>query len=413
MLQEYDPENLSSSQNPMGNNMHNADGLKTENVIILSSMKGVSPVKFDNSQELLTDSGANSSLKKYEKPGYIIAHFVEKFMDTDAGHVPVVRARLNLRDRLSTIAARSGITRNNYKVAPGLYAIGEPDGNSEILVTANFKLTFDTLRTNIPKVSAWILVLDTVGVNVWCAAGKGTFSTNELVRQIQSSGIEKLVTHRRIILPQLGATGIRAKDVKKMCGFSVIYGPVRASDICLFLKNNKKADPDMRRVTFTFAERLVLTPVELNISLKYVLITAIILLVISGIGPGVFSFENAGKRGWTSIVFLLTGVLSGAVATPLLLPFLPFKEFAAKGITSGALFAVCAFFILSPASLSISAIMALLLFGTAVSSWLSMNFTGATPFTSPSGVEKEMKKFIPVQAGAVILSLFLWVYSAF
>jgi len=42
-----------------------------------------------------------------------------------------------------------------------------------------------------------------------------------------------------------------------------------------------------------------------------------------------------------------------------------------------------------------------------------MNFTGATPFTSPSGVEKEMKRFIPVQLIALVISTGLWIYSAF
>ncbi|MBF0467954.1 MAG: hypothetical protein HQK61_03580 [Desulfamplus sp.] len=334
-------------------------------------------------------------------------------MDTDAGQIPVVKTEMLLKDILATVGARAGITRNNYRVIPGLYAAGKPDENSEVLVTANFKLTFDILRKNLEKLNVWILVLDTVGVNVWCAAGKGTFSTKELVRRIELSGLDKVVKHRRLILPQLSATGISAKDVKKMCGFSVIYGPVRAQDIQAFLENGRKADPYMRQVTFTFAERIILTPVELNIAMKYVVMTAVALLVISGIGPGIFSLKSAGERGWISIVFLLTGLLSGAVVTPALLPLLPFKEFAAKGIISGSLFALCALFISSASSLGMSAMIALFLFGTAISSFLAMNFTGSTPFTSPSGVEREMKQFIPVQAGAVVISLVLWIYSAF
>ncbi|MDT8380157.1 MAG: mercury methylation corrinoid protein HgcA, partial [Desulfotignum sp.] len=56
---------------------------------------------------------------------------------------------------------------------------------------------------------------------------------------------------------------------------------------------------------------------------------------------------------------------------------------------------------------------ALCLFSVMVSSHLAMNFTGATPFTSPSGVEKEMKQFLPVQAAGVLVSAGLWIYSAF
>ena len=43
----------------------------------------------------------------------------------------------------------------------------------------------------------------------------------------------------------------------------------------------------------------------------------------------------------------------------------------------------------------------------------AMNFTGATPFTSPSGVEKEMRRALPVQAGLTVLAGLLWVGGAF
>ncbi len=57
--------------------------------------------------------------------------------------------------------------------------------------------------------------------------------------------------------------------------------------------------------------------------------------------------------------------------------------------------------------------LALLLSTTAISSYLSMNFTGSTPFTSPSGVEKEMRKAIPLQAIAVLIAVVAWIGSGF
>ena len=77
----------------------------------------------------------------------------------------------------------------NYKVDPGLYALGEPNADSPVLVSANYKLSFDALRSALPGRNFWILVIDTDGINVWCAAGKGTFSTEELVSRIESSGL--------------------------------------------------------------------------------------------------------------------------------------------------------------------------------------------------------------------------------
>jgi hypothetical protein len=298
-------------------------------------------------------------------------------------------------------------------VAPGLYGAGQPDKTSEVLVTANFKLTFDHLRKELTALNVWILVLDTRGINVWCAAGKGTFATRELVDRIQQAGLGKIVDHKRVIVPQLGATGVSARAVKKESGFRVIYGPVRAQDIPEFLGKNKTATPAMRAVTFSFVERMVLTPVELQIVLKPALITALIVLVISGLGPGFFSFSAAWSRGIPAIAFLVTGMVSGAVITPALLPYLPGREFALKGIIAGGLAGLVLLAIVWPAIPSFSAGLALFVFCLTISSFLAMNFTGTTPFTSPSGVEKEMKRHIPIQLGSLVLAFGLWFYSAF
>ncbi|MBF0201018.1 MAG: hypothetical protein HQK66_06855 [Desulfamplus sp.] len=334
-------------------------------------------------------------------------------METDAGPVPVVKSDLNGKDIISTVSVRCGIRRHRYTVSPGLYAVGSPDRSSEVLVTGNFKLTFDHLRKALGSVSAWILVLDTKGVNVWCAAGKGTFSTMELVRLIRDGSLEKIVDHRRLILPQLGATGVTAGQVRNESGFRVVYGPVRARDIPLFLQNKRKADKTMRQVTFTFLERLVLTPVELHMAIKPTALAILVLFMLSGIGPGLFSFQGAWERGIISIGALFAGLVSGTLLAPVLLPFIPSRKFALKGIIIGSLFATVSMPFVHGGADSISAMASLFIFIVMVSSYLTMNFTGATPFTSPSGVEKEMKQFLPVQMTGVLVSAILWIYSAF
>ena len=63
--------------------------------------------------------------------------------------------------------------------------------------------------------------------------------------------------------------------------------------------------------------------------------------------------------------------------------------------------------------LNLLAGLALVLITAAVSSYLAMNFTGSTPFTSPSGVEKEMRRAIPIQAAAAVAAVAAWIGSAF
>ncbi len=378
--------------------------ISTSGVKIMASM----PVEDQGCSSESRDSESD-----HERPGYRICSYVERFIDTDAGPIPVVTTALGRRDLLSTFAVRCGVNRHNYTVTPGLYAVGEPDKTSEVLVTSNFKLTFDHLRKELAGVSAWILVLDTRGINVWCAASKGTFSTAELVKRIQASSLEKIVDHKRVVVPQLGATGVAAREVKNRSGFRVVYGPIRARDIRSFLRNDKKADKEMRQVSFTMYERFILTPVEIQMMLKPALVTVLLLFVISGFGPGIFSVAGSWQRGMASVIALAAGIVSGAFVTPVLLPFIPSKIFALKGIITGAILSVPVLALVQSSASGAAGLAALWLFSVTVSSYTAMNFTGATPFTSPSGVEKEMKRFIPVQSVCILISLGVWIYSAF
>jgi hypothetical protein len=326
--------------------------------------------------------------------------------------VPQVATRLARGDLLGRWQMRWGLGRTRYRIPPGLYAVGCPDAGSPVLVTANYKLTFDALRQELVGLHVWILVLETFGINVWCAAGKGTFGTAEVIRRVRAAGLEKVVEHRTLILPQLGAPGVAAHEVLRESGFRVVYGPVRAADLPVFLAAGLKATPEMRRVTFTTVERLVLTPVELTGMLKPIAWTALGLLILSAVGPQLLHPAAAIARGFAAIFAGLAGVLAGAVLTPVLLPWLPGRAFALKGAVAGAAIALLAL-LAGWGRLDFWSGAALLLALPAVASWCAMNFTGSTTFTSPSGVEKEMRQAIPLQAVAAALAGVLWIYGGF
>jgi hypothetical protein len=192
----------------------------------------------------------------------------------------------------------------------------------------------------------------------------------------------------------------------------VVYGPVRAREIRPFLEAGRKASPAMRRVAFPTMDRLVLTPVEITGMLRPAGWAAAALFLLAGIGPGIFSLGAAWERGFTGVAALAAGILAGAVVTPVLLPWIPGRAFSVKGGLAGGVLAACAV-MWHRGSLHAPAALALVLAMTAVSSFVAMNFTGATPFTSPSGVEKEMRRALPVQAGLSVLAGLLWVGGAF
>jgi hypothetical protein len=350
----------------------------------------------------------------YERPGYDLCGFVADFMETAVQMVPRVHTHLNWHDRLGTVNVRLGFGRNNYKIAPGLYAVGNPDSSSVVLVTANYKLSFDHLRRNLDKINAWILVIDTRGINVWCAAGKGTFGTREVIQRVQRVRLDRVVEHRQLILPQLGATGVNGQEVKKGCGFEVVWGPVAAMDLPAFLSTGRKADGTMRKVTFTLTERAILVPVELTLLRKYLLWTLLGIFLASGIGPNLFSISFALQRGLLAIGATVTGIVAGAVVVPILLPWLPGRTFAIKGSVVGLVLGlITTLSMVQNPHISIMSALGLILVTTTLSSYLAMNFTGSTPFTSPSGVEKEMRKAIPLQLAAALVAVVIWVGAGF
>lgn len=350
----------------------------------------------------------------HERPGYRLEPFVEEFISTAVGAVPRVGTTLSRRDHLGSIRVRSGIGRENYKIAPGVYAVGSPDAAAPVVVSANYKLSFDHLRGAMAGLDAWILVLDTRGINVWCAAGKGTFGTEEIIKRVRRTRLDELVVHRRLVLPQLAAVGVAAHHVKKGCGFEVVYGPIRASDLRAFLAADMQADESMRRVTFQLTERLVLIPVELSL-LRHCLHWALVaMFLLSGVGRSIFSFSDAWHRGLLAGAGCLAGVLAGCVVVPALLNQLPGRAFSVKGAFAGLIIGVVTAVGLSVSPhLTFWRALAMILMTVTIASFLAMNFTGATPFTSASGVEKEMRRAIPVQLAGGLLSVILWVGAAF
>ena len=304
----------------------------------------------------------------------------------------------------------------HYAIGPGLYALGRPNGQSPVLVAANYKMSFDKLRQALPGRDAWIMVLDTKGVNVWCAAGKGTFGTMELVGRIESSGLSKIVSHRELILPQLSGPGIAAHLVKKLSGFKVNYGPIRAKDLPAFLDTGLKATPEMRMKTFTTWERMELIPMELVGALKAGVIIIPILFLLALLGKSGQGWTNALSHGLFSVLAMLTGILAGAVLSPLLLPWLPGRAFSIKGLSLGVLSALILLvfrwgdWVTKTGRLELTAWLLLI---PAVSAYLAMNFTGASTYTSLSGVKKEMRWALPLEIAAGIIGLGLWFGSHF
>ncbi|GFE62476.1 hypothetical protein AOG2_30640 [Geobacter sp. AOG2] len=329
-----------------------------------------------------------------------------EWLETPAGRVPVISSELGFRDRLGACKARWGIGRMSYMVPPGLYAIGRPTPEAPVLVTANYKMSYDIIRRTATGRNLWLLVLETYGINVWCAAGKGTFGTGEVVRRVAATGLAKVVSHRRLILPILGAPGVSAHQVARRCGFSVDYASIRAADLPEYLDNGMVTTPAMQRLTFTFYERLVLIPVELVMALKSgAIIAGIVFLLAAALG--------GLSAGITAFLAYAGALVTGVVIGPLLLPWLPGKSFSVKGAVAGLIWSGAFYLLAGGPAWGIPATMALFLALPAVSAFHTLNFTGCSTYTSRSGVKKEMRIALPAMGGALLASVVLLLAGRF
>jgi len=304
---------------------------------------------------------------------------------------------ITLANTWDHILARLGVSRMEHRVVPGLYQLGHVSPNSPVIVTANYTLSFDAVRSNVPD-GTFILVLDTKGINVWCAAGKGTFGTDELIRRIKASNLESIVTHRELILPELGAPGISAHEVLHQTGFRVKYGPVRATDLTSFITTGNITE-EMRTVQFSFPDRIVLTPVET----RHVLIPMII--------GGIIMYLLAGD---IAALGVLVAVLSGTILFPAFLPFLPYADFSIKGLILGVITAlpVAGAYIIRMNGSYLDTVLVTLVFlllMPAITAYLALNFTGCTPYTSRTGVKKEIFRYVPILAGMAGLGFIIMI----
>ena len=205
-------------------------------------------------------------------------------------------------------------------------------------MTANYKLTFDILRRSLKGMHAWVLVLDTKSINVWCAAGKGTFGTDELVKRIQEAKLASVVEHKKIILPQLGAVGVNAAAVQKRQASGCPSVRYRRGTFPEYVRAGYKKTREMS--TIRFSDDRPADPYahgDQSGHEEVSLVCGSAVLVLFGLQPSGVLFRDAWSAGLPFLLMGLVAVLAGAFLTPVLLPFVPFRSFALKGWIMGML----------------------------------------------------------------------------
>lgn len=180
----------------------------------------------------------------------------------------------------------------------GLIKIGKPDRNSPVFLTCNYHLTVERVRKAVKGLNAYLLVANSRGDNVWCSATGGHFTDHDVISVLKTSGIEELVDHRNVILPQLAATGIEGKSVSKKTGWKVIWGPVYAKDIPEFVDQNFTKSTRMTAVEFPFVQRIEMAAMW---AFPFSVIASLLILPFK---PEVLFPLNILIWGWSLFVFI-------------------------------------------------------------------------------------------------------------
>ncbi len=263
-----------------------------------------------------------------------------------------------------------------FTVRPGLYYVGELDGNAPLLVTCNSFLTVFLLARRIADRNVRLLVIDTNGINVWCSAGEGKFSAEEIIDKARRCDLIKDARKTEMILPKLCLSGVKLSDLRKE-GISPVIGPMYAADLPRYLDKGQFEDKVNDHVTFGLQSR-IFTALPTAVQFLYWFA-----------GIYILTF-------WTldSFIILIAGAL--AFTYSIAFPFLPGKQFAVKGISMGVMASVLAIAHYMYHGFNLEIVLIWILFVFATSIFIGLSFTGNSPLSNYDKVRKETAMFLPV-----------------
>ncbi|UCD56805.1 MAG: methyltransferase domain-containing protein [Candidatus Hydrogenedentota bacterium] len=282
-----------------------------------------------------------------------------------------------------------------FKAVPirtGLYKFGNPSEKSPVLVTANYLLTFASVKKHLRGLDCYLLVIDTRGINVWCSAGKGNFSAEEIHNSLRATRAGDIIETRTLILPKLSATGVKYRDVKQLTGWDAVFGPVYARDIPEYLGNGCVTGRHVKRVRFAFGDRLwVAVPFAF-----FVGFLALLPLLVF-------------RRLYSPMIPVIA--VAAAFAFPLAFYRLPTNQFFKKGLTLGLIGAAggVLFLLVTGAPAKEMVQWSLIIVG--LTTFIAMDFSGMSPVSNYSRINEEYHVVVPL-LGLIIASYvavsFLW-----
>ncbi len=297
---------------------------------------------------------------------------------------------------------------DHVPIEPGIYQSGNPNEASPIIVTANYVYTYIKVMRALKGTDAWVLCVDSRGINVWCAARGNNFGNKQLIEAVKTSGISNITNKKTLIVPQLSAGGIAAPLIKAETPdfpFNILYGPVWAKDIPKFLEERPARKPNkMKLAKFTISHRFRAEITHTTFLFRKIFLWPSIALIMLFIG---LSFINTI---WLSELWIVGELwLWIIISNALIAIFFPLTNFTRKFITKGIVFGVINVLLFGGISWLLHYSLPSILLSSIFYFWLAffstMSFSGYSMATSPREIQDEYPVFSKINMILLIIGI--------
>ncbi len=281
----------------------------------------------------------------------------------------------------------------------GFYSFNGADADSPVLVTTDYYMTAFRVIDSIERqgIACHLLVVNGKGINVWCGSRGGHVDTDSVLAALEDFDVAEKVSHKKLILPQLIASGVSKAELAKH-GWRAEFGPVEIEDVGEFIKNGNKKTPEQSMVTFDLNHRVEENFGHLVFETALFLIMTPIFWILGFLGGPLLSWSSY----WLSIFpFVLLGTYVLGTFMALVDPKMPTTSGLVRGVITG-LVALVVFKMSLMVILSVPLIWTdatgLTIFG--LSMFVGFNWGGATPFL---GEDQMIRDIIVGLVGLVFL----------
>ncbi|MHA1338753.1 MAG: acetyl-CoA decarbonylase/synthase complex subunit gamma [Promethearchaeota archaeon] len=132
------------------------------------------------------------------------------------------------------------------RVDAGLYQIGEPDKNSPVFMTSNYRMTKIPVEQDLKDahINGWLLVVDTDGLGIEAGVAGGQLNAEKVAEAIKQYKVFEKVDHRILVIPGLAARLQGAIEDEADCYVSV--GPKDSSGIQRYMEETWNPEEFMK-----------------------------------------------------------------------------------------------------------------------------------------------------------------------